>query len=99
MFQLISLLNIPILKTLFSITLCKNDFLEVSNEIKCKSGIHIILIIISIILVIIYEFIIIIVHLTIYEFGVQPNRLKAGYSSSTQILLDLMKIILIILFT
>ena len=79
MFQLISLLNIPILKTLFSITLCKNDFLEVSNEIKCKSGIHIFLIVFSVILITIYKSILIIFHYTLYEFGVEPNKLKSGY--------------------
>ena len=98
MLQFQTILNIPFLRILFSLFFCKNNTLEISYEIKCKSGIHMILIIIGIILVIIYEFIIIIVHLTIYEFGVQPNRLKAGYSSSTQILFDLTKIILIIIY-
>ena len=96
--QIQTILNIPFLKTLFSIFFCKNDILEVSPQIKCKSGIHVFLICISAMFIIVYKLIIIIFHSTLYEFGVQSNKLKSGYSSSTEVLLNLTKLILIIVF-
>ena len=98
LFQIQTILNVPFLRTLFSVFICKNDIFEGSSEIKCKSGIHIILIVISTILIMIYKLIILIFHSTFYEFGVQPNKLKSGYGSSTEILLDLTKLILIIIY-
>ena len=98
MFQFQTILNIPFLRILFSLFFCKNNTFEISSEIKCKSGVHIFMIIHSAIIIIIYKLIIIIFHLTLYEFGVHPNRLKSGYSSSTEVLLDFTKIILIIIY-
>ena len=98
MFQMQTILNIPFLRALFSIYLCKNDILEISHEIKCRSEIHIALIIISLIIIIIYKLIIIIFHCTLYEFGFQPNKLKSGYSSSTEVIFDLAKLILTITY-
>ena len=98
MFQMQTVLNIPFLRTLFSTIFCENDFLEVSPEIKCQSGIHIFLIVLSVILIIIYKLIIILFHSTLYEFGVQPNKLKSGYTSSNEVILDFFKLILIIIY-
>ena len=98
MFQVQTILNIPFLRTLFSVLFCKNNILEVSPEIKCQSGIHFFLIVISVILIIIYKLIIIIFHSTLYEFGVLPNKLKSGYGSSTEVLLNLIKLILVIIY-
>ena len=98
MFQMQTILNIPFLRTLFSVFFCKNNILEVSPEIKCNSGIHIFLIVISTILIIIYKLIVILFISTLYEFGVQPNKLKSGYGSSTEVLLNLVKLILIIIY-
>ena len=98
MFQIQTVLNIPFLRTLFSVFICQNDILEVSPKIKCKSGVHITLIVISAVFIIVYKLIIIIFHSTLYEFGVESNKLKSGYSSSTEVLLNLTKLILIITY-
>ena len=98
MFQMQTVLNIPFLRTLFSTIFCENDFLEVSPEIKCQSGIHIFLIVLSVILIIIYKLIIILFHSTLYEFGIQPNKLKSGYTSSNEVILDFFKLILVIIY-
>ena len=91
-------LHIPILKTLFSSFSCKNNFLEVYPEIKYKSNMHIILIVISAILIIIYQILIVIFHSTLYGFGVDMNKFKSGYTPSTEILLDIIKLVLIIFY-
>ena len=96
--QIQSILNIPILKTFFAIFSCKNGVIETLPEIKCKTGIHIFLVIMSIILTISYKLIIIIIHSTLYEFGVNPNKLKAGYTSSGEVFLDIFKLLLILLY-
>ena len=46
MLQLLAIIQIPFLRTLFSVFSCDNDALEISKEIECKSVIHIVLIII-----------------------------------------------------
>ena len=38
LFQIQTILNVPFLRTLFSVFICKNDIFEGSSEIKCKSG-------------------------------------------------------------
>ena len=98
MLEIQNVLNIPFLRTLFSVLICKNNILEVTPEIKCKGGIHISLIVLSIILIIINKIILIIFHSTQYEFGFQSNKFKSGYSSSNQILYDITKLILIIIY-
>ena len=98
MLQLFNIFSIPCLRTLFSIFTCQNDAVEISQEIKCKSIIHIILIIISIVFIIIFTFFEILFHSTIYEFGYNSNILKSGYSSSTNVVLDIVKLLLIILY-
>ena len=75
MIQLLILLNIPFLRALFSVFSCQNDSVETYQEIKCKSIIHIILIIISIIFIICFESFIIIFHYLVYEFGPNSNKL------------------------
>ena len=96
--QLQNILTIPLLKTLFSIFSCENGVIESSPEIKCESGVHIFLIVISVIFTIIYQLMIILFHTTLYEFGVNTNKLKSGYTSSTEVFLDLNKLILIIVY-
>ena len=98
MLQLEAILNIPFLQTLFSVFPCNNDTIESYKAIKCKNVIHIILIFISILLVIIYESLIILFHMTLYEFGTNTNKLKAAYSCSTDVILDIIKLILVILY-
>ena len=96
--QLQKILNIPFLRILFSVFSCKNDNLEIYSEIKCKSGVHYFLIILSIILVIFLKILTLILNTTLYEFGTNPDKLISGYSSSTNILLDIIELILVILY-
>ena len=98
MLQLLIILNVPFLRTLFSVFSCENDVVVPYQEIKCKSVTHIILIIISILFIIILKCFIIIIHSTIYEFGYNSNILKSGYSSLTDIVLDIIKILLVIIY-
>ena len=55
MLQLLSVISIPFLRTLFSIFTCENESLKISKEIECKGVIHYILIIISILFIIIFK--------------------------------------------
>ena len=80
-FRLISLLiefeiilNIPFLRTLFSIFKCQNNNLEVAPDFKCKSKIHIFLIIISSIIILCFLFLFIIFRTTLFEFGVSSKN-------------------------
>ena len=96
--QFETILNIPFLRTLFGIFSCDNDNVEVAPDIKCHGAVQIILIILSIIFIIIFKVLIIIFHCTIFEFGVNPSKFKAAYTSSTNVVLDVSKLILIILY-
>jgi len=98
MIQIEAILDIPFLRTLSSAFSCENDNLEISSKIKCKSGIHFFLIILSILIIIILKVMTFLFHNTLYEFGFFPNKLKSGYSSSSEILLDLIKLILTLLY-
>ena len=85
MLEINIILNIPLLRTLFSIFSCEKNVLESSPEIKCQSGIHIFLVVLSAILIIIFQLLIFIFHSALYEFGVNNNKFKSGYTSSTEI--------------
>ena len=98
MIQLLIILNIPFLRTLFAVFSCHNNSVEIYQEIKCKSIIHIILIIISFIFIIIFKLFIIVFHYLVYEFGHNSNILKSGYTSSTEVMLDIAKFLLIIIY-
>ena len=98
MLEINIILNIPLLRTLFSKFSCENNVLESSPEIKCQSGLHIFLIILSVILIITFQLLIFIFHATLYEFGVNSNKFKSGYSSSTEVFLDIIILILIIIY-
>ena len=92
-------LNIPFLRTLFGIFTCKDDKVEVAPDIKCHSITHIFLHIFSIIFILILKFLVIIFHSTLFEFGVNRGKFKAAYTSSTNVLLDVSKLLLILLYT
>ena len=89
-------LNIPFMRILFSVFSCKNVFTEIYSEIKCKSGFHYFFIFISVILIIIHKIITLIFNTTLYEFGFESDKLITGYSSSANVLLDIIELILII---
>ena len=92
------LLNIPFLRTLFSVFSCQNNSLIVAPDIKCNSGLHVFLIALSIILIILFLILIILFRTTLFEFGANNEHLKALYTSSTEVLLVIVKLILIILY-
>ena len=96
--QFETILNIPFLRTLFGIFTCKEDNVEVADDIKCHSVAQISLIVISIIFIIVFIFSIIIFHSTIFEFGVDRSKFKAAYTSSTNVILDIAKLLLIIFY-
>ena len=92
------LLNIPFLRTLFSVFICKNGILEASLDIKCLSNAHICLIIISVILILAFITLIILFKITLYQFGEYKRKINALYTSSTEILLQITKFLLVILY-
>ena len=95
-FQMV--LSIPFLRTLFQVFSCENDGLKFVPELKCKTGIHFFMIIISIILILIYIILNFLFSTTLFEFGINNCNFRAAYTSSTQVLLEIIKIIIIILF-
>ena len=92
------ILSIPFLRTLFAVFSCENDCLVIVSDFRCKSGIHICLMIISIFFIIIYAFLNFIFYTTLFEFGANNAKLKSAYTSSTQVLLEIIKLILIIVY-
>ena len=92
------ILNIPFLRTLFGAFTCENNNLTIASNIKCKSGIHIGLIFLSIIFSLIFIILIIIFNSTLFEFGHHNDKFKAAYCSSTEISLKMSIFILIILY-
>ena len=92
------ILYTPFLRILFAVFSCENDNLLASPNIKCKSGIHFALIIISIIFTLIFIVLMILFRSTLFEFGRSKGKFKAAYSSSTEVFLEISKFILIILY-
>ena len=94
-----TILSIPFLKILFSIFSCDDDGNLISNKtIKCKESIHIGMMIISIICVIIYFIHLVLLKMTFFEFGVIHDKLKAAFTSSTEVLLILSKLLLVLIY-
>ena len=96
--QFEGVLNIPFLRTLFGIFTCNNDKLEVAPDIKCHGITHIFLHIISVIFIIILKLLVIMFHSTLFEFGVDRSKFKAAYTSSTNVFLDISKLLLVLLY-
>ena len=94
--KLNNLLFIPFLKILFNVFICDNDNIIFNESIECHSTIHIIMIVISVISIIIYILILFLFKMIYFDFGVVQNKLKAAFTSSTEVLLVLAKILLII---
>jgi hypothetical protein len=88
-FQMI--LSIPFLRTLFQVFSCENDGLKFVPDLKCKTGIHFCTIIISIIIIIIYAILNYLFSSTLFEFGADNCNFRAAYTSSTQVLLEIIK--------
>ena len=86
------------MRTLFSIFSCQNDYLKVAPDIKCNSNFHYGLTVISVIFIILFILLIILFRSTLFEFGTNAEQLKASYTSSTEVLLIVVKVVLTVLY-
>ena len=91
-------LNIPFTKILLAVFSCKNNYMEYSTNIECYKGLHIGMIIISCVFLILFIVPTILFHITLFEFGAIHGKLKAAFTSSCEVKLVLMKIVLVILY-
>ena len=91
-------LNIPFCKILLGSLPCTNGVMKYSTNIKCYSGLHLGMIFLGCFLLIIYLIPIILFHMTLFEFGAIHGKLRAAFTSSTEVKLVLMKIILVIIY-
>ena len=92
------IVNIPFLKILFAVFKLSGNSLDIAPAIKIKSFIHILMFIISIILILIYMILIILFHMTLFEFGAIHGKIRAAYTSSTEVLLVFAKFILVVCY-
>ena len=91
-------LNIPFTKILLAVFSCENNYMEYSTNIECYKGLHIGMIITSCIFLIVFNIPVILFHITLFEFGAIHGKLKAAFTSSTEVKLVLMKLALVILY-
>ena len=89
------IVNIPFLKILFAVFKLGEGNLDIAPAIKIKSFIHILMFIFSIILILIYMVLITLFHMTLFEFGAIHGKIRAAYTSSTEVLLVFAKFILV----
>ena len=92
------IVNIPFFKILFSVFNFENEKLEIAPIITCRSGFHIGMIIISSILIVCYLILIILFHMTLFEFGAIHGKIRAAFTSSTEVMLVLVKFILVVIY-
>ena len=90
-----AIVNIPFLKILFAVFTLSGESLDIAPAIKIKSFIHILMFIISIILILCYMILIILFHMTLFEFGAIHGKIRAAYTSSTEVLLVIVKFALV----
>ena len=93
-----SVVNIPFLKILFAVFKLSGDSLDIAPAIKIKSFIHVLMIIISILFTIIYMVLITLFHITLFEFGAIHGKIRAAYTSSTEVLLVFAKFICVVAY-
>ena len=98
LYEFESCLNIPFSKIILGVFSCENKVMKYSTNIKCYEGLHIAMIFIGCLLLIVYLAIIILFHITLFEFGAIHGKLKAAFTSSTEENLVLMKIVLVIIY-
>ena len=92
------IVNIPFLKILFGVFQLSGEKLDVAPYIKIKSFIHIFMIVLSIILIICYLVLIILFHMTLFEFGAIHGKIRAAFTSSTEVMLVICKFILVVAY-
>ena len=93
-----TVLSIPFLKILFGVYSCEGNKMKMTNQITCKNGVHLGMMVISCIIIIIYLLVSIIFKMTFFEFGVVPEKLKSAFTSSTEVLLIIMKFLLVLIY-
>ena len=98
LYEFESCLTIPFSKILLGVFSCENNVMKYSTNIKCYGGLHIGMIIISCLIIIVYIIPIILFHMTLYEFGAIHGKLRAAFTSSTEVKLVFMKLILVIIY-
>ncbi len=98
LYEFESCLIVPFSKILLGVFSCENKVMKYSTNIKCYEGLHIGMIFIGCFLLIIYLVIIYLFHMTLFEFGAIHGKLKAAFTSSTEVKLVLMKIALVIIY-
>ena len=96
--QLNTIVSLPFLKILIKAFSCTDDNNLINGNSKCKSPFHIIIIVVSCILIIPYFILLILLKMICFEFGDNPHKLKAAFTSSTEVLLILVKLILVIIY-
>ena len=98
LYEFESCLDIPFSKILLGVFNCENNVMKYSTNIKCYQGLHIGMILIGCILLIIYVIMIVLFHITFFEFGAIHGKLKAAFTSSTEVILVLMKFVLVVIY-
>ena len=92
------IVNIPFYKILFSVFNFENEKLEIAPVISCRGSLHIGMIIISSICIICYLVLIVLFHMTLFEFGAIHGKVRAAFTSSTEVMLVIVKFILVIVY-
>ena len=94
-----SILSLPFLKILFGVFIsCDSDNTIFNENIKCNGKMHIVMIVISCILIIIYYPALIMIQAVYYEFGIFGYKIKSVFTPHTEILLLLTKLLLVIIY-
>ena len=97
--ELNTILSLPFLKILFGIFIsCDTDNSIFNENIKCNGKMHIVMIVISCILIIIYYPALIIIQAVYYEFAIFGYKIKSVFTPHTEILLLLTKLLLVIIY-
>ena len=92
------IVNIPFFKILFSVYNFEKDKLEIAPYITCKGSLHIGMIVISTILIISYLILVILFHMTLFEFGAIHGKIRAAFTSSTEVMLVIVKFLLVLAY-
>ena len=97
-FKFDSVIFLPITKMLFSVYGCEEKRMRYANDIICFGSIHWVLCVISGIMIIIYFYLSIIVHIIFYEFHPSKRAIMAKLVSKTDTQLIITKFILVFLY-
>ena len=96
--QFNTILSIPFLKILFNIFVCNENNNLYNENIKCNSNLHLAMIVISCISIVIYVPLLYLLKSVYFEYGVVQNKIKSCFTSSTEVVLILIKLILVVVY-